>query len=76
MNLTPWFPREVLPVNVGVYEIRSHWNRACIGTYSYWTGQMWGWPCRDANTAKREALYCGMPYIKRLEWRGLKETAA
>ena len=39
-KLTEWFPAEIKPVRVGVYEV-SNIFREKIGTYAYWDGKWW-----------------------------------
>jgi|APGre2960657373_1045057.scaffolds.fasta_scaffold136004_1 hypothetical protein len=67
MKLTPWFPANVKPVRVGVYEVRmkAPW-------YRYWDGVHW-----HAGHCTSE-LACALPHLP-IEntppepWRGLAE---
>lgn len=74
-KLTDWFPADVKPLHVGVYQ------RGCKGKvskycYWYWNGDFWetgGWP-----TAKQAALNPRDKSCSVWPWRGLanppKET--
>jgi hypothetical protein len=37
MKYTPWFPPEIKPVHVGVYQVFNDF------TYAYWGGKRWGY---------------------------------
>lgn len=72
MKLTPWFPPQVTPVRVGVYQ-------ACIPyphpedpvEFAYWDGARWGWL---HNTVKQAARYKRTAHAIQLKcWRGLAE---
>lgn len=67
-KLTKWFPPNVNPVHVGVYERQYHlssWR-----TYCLWNGNSWLWPeisPSDAALCTTESTYQLLP------WRGLAE---
>ncbi len=68
MRLTPWFPGDVKPVHVGVYERRMKFTTDVY--YSRWDGEKWGSLRRtvtEANTVLRVSDYQNMP------WRGVKK---
>ena len=69
-RLTPWFPADVKPVRVGVYEIHTNsWE----AYYAYWSGQKWGCVA-DHPTAARwqdNAFLDGA--FQRKIWRGFTE---
>ena len=64
---TPWFPGNVKPVHIGVYER----DMTHGGRWSYWNGAFWcGWG------ASREVAYhngqCGfLSNTQEARWRGL-----
>lgn len=69
MKLTPWFPPDVVPVHVGVYEVRDNgitafacWNGVCFGYRSLSSAQL-AHDSRDKPT--------GLP--AKAQWRGLAE---
>ena len=66
MKLTPWFPGDVKPVHVGVYERRLKFTTVVF--YSRWDGKKWRALRRTvtgANTVLRVSEYQNMP------WRGV-----
>jgi len=67
-KLTPWFPRNKKPVNVGVYETDDDLG---ILTYQYWNGRWWGFGMCDvaaANKYKKEKSLW-----QKIKWRGFTE---
>lgn len=77
-KLGPWHRFGVMPVHVGVYEVRVHHDRASVA-YAYWNGSGWGlrswreYPERtDAGAIQRastdQVTYWGASQIS---WRGL-----
>lgn len=69
-KLTPWFPKSVKPVHVGVYEIGEPYSGyRCGGYFRYWDGRNWHgfqsdpyWALRNKDIISRHAY---------AEWRGL-----
>lgn len=65
-RLTEWFPADVNPVHVGVYQTR----RAGRYGFSYWIGDAWGPRCAYVATA---VLFFSEFGYQDKEWRGLAE---
>ena len=71
MKLTPWFPADVKPVHVGVYEIYEN-KRSERRTFKHWNGRFWGFASRTIMDAQNaDAL--GPSIIQKCKWRGLAE---
>ena len=67
---TDWFPGNVKPVRVGVYQRQYDWLLA----FSYWDGKHWGWT--EPGTAKQAAEYrYPQSREQELPWRGLPRAA-
>lgn len=68
-KLTPWYPGDVKPVRVGVYErCHAHGNR-----FSYWDGEYWcGWAQSPQAAKENMGSHSFEQYTP---WRGLKEQA-
>lgn len=67
-GLTPWYPAEVLPVRVGVYEVKAwsyHW-------YSHWNGTRWGFCERTPREAHK--YRAGRTDRQIIQWRGLSRA--
>jgi hypothetical protein len=73
MTLTKWFPTDVKPVHIGVYEIKFHlyedqWDQG----YAYWNGKEWS---NNRHTVKW--AYINRDHIEgaiqEKKWRGLTE---
>jgi hypothetical protein len=74
-TLSDWFPREITPVHVGVYEVRVKANGKIVRWFSYWTGQYWA---LSALTIAEAAWLYATPsdaaeHAGGFEWRGLTE---
>jgi hypothetical protein len=72
-NLSDWFPREITPVHVGVYEVRVKANGKIVRWFSCWTGKHWG---LSDQTPRAAWVHCDMPsdaaaHAGGFEWRGL-----
>lgn len=65
LKLTPWFPGDVKPVHVGVYETDR------IGRFQYWNGKSWGYYMPSAEAAER--VKASFSARQQPEWRGLSE---
>ena len=63
-QLTDWFPADVKPVRVGVYERRKREH----AHYSKWSGECWIAYC---STPGHAALESDRSLFQSLEWRGL-----
>jgi hypothetical protein len=71
-KLTPWFPADVKPVHVGLYETDCY--NTCQKSYQFWNGEYWGLQCFEEDIkpffperAKNKSRY---QYVC---WRGLAE---
>lgn len=73
MKLTPWFPKSIKPVRVGVYQIRDPWTQQSIGktTFRHWNGRRWGLACSDPSLC-RPANYWNHGQ-EMTGWRGIKK---
>ena len=69
MKTTPWFPGDVKPVRVGVYERRGQSRNRL---FSNWNGVAWGILAVCPFTAARLGERIRSNY-QRLKWRGLTE---
>lgn len=66
-KLTPWFPADVKPVRVGVYETR---DVSVYGSkYQCWNGKWWGCYSFDVKKAYKDRR--GKSCCQCVEWRGL-----
>ena len=71
MKFTPWFPGDVNPVRVGVYERDYHDGYSC---YCYWDGRYFGWASETPEAAKADYDRNGRQSTRQdLPWRGLAE---
>lgn len=75
--LTGWYPADVKPVRIGVYETigedGAHW-------LSFWHGGVWGWGIRlkgvDAGAWPRVPFHRNeSPTFQARTWRGITEEA-
>jgi len=65
MKTTPWFPCDVTPVRVGVYQRKG----ASQTRWSYWNGRRWG---VLSATAESALVWGSLESISQsLPWRGL-----
>jgi hypothetical protein len=76
MKLTDWFPPEVKPPLVGVYELQG-----LPYPYHWWTGAQWSNPCRTPDEVMDEIRETGpdpsgMGYATGCCWRGLAADPA
>jgi hypothetical protein len=69
MKLTDWFPPEVKPVRVGVYERKFGSSENC--GLCKWNGKAWFWRCKTPFDASTESVKSG---FQELPWRGLTEN--
>jgi hypothetical protein len=64
-KVTEWFPGDVQPEHIGVYETLIASDRG----FQYWTGVHWG---RTSNDPERAAQMALTPsYFQQPHWRGL-----
>lgn len=70
MKMTPWFPADVTPVHVGVYEVDDH-DGMGGQWWAYWDGKKFCYRChfdwQDAFDKRNEKTDC--PALT--SWRGL-----
>jgi hypothetical protein len=68
LKLTEWFPPEIKPVHIGVYQC----NPFAPHTYRNWDGKNWG---VSQHTAEQASFvgYLHAQYQDKIEWRGLAE---
>ena len=67
MKLTPWFPGDVKPVRVGVYE--RDYLPSNPRAYCYWAGMKWSTWRRTPRQAADG--YCKPSGFQKLPWRGV-----
>ena len=71
-QLTDWFPGDVKPVRVGVYEVQDEGG---VGKFSEWNGEHWGLRTNILRFASdwSNPVYRGFKPTanQRLKWRGL-----
>ena len=71
MKLTPWFPGDVKPVRVGVYERNYGNDRLRDCNYCHWNGKFWSiWA-----TTQRGAVHLknNASRWQDLPWRGVEK---
>lgn len=67
---TDWYPPNVKPVRVGIYERKF---LSASARFSYWNGKEWG---ANDMTPERAYLYRGCPSkYQFLLWRGLTKRS-
>lgn len=80
MTLTPWFPGDVKPVHIGVYQR----DFGGVGNlkYAYWDGEYWRWSEPTPDHAAEWGTFPGRGYGHgkspvqfgpTIRWRGLTE---
>ncbi len=70
MKLTPWFPPEIKPVHVGVYEIRDDMLKQTF--FAYWNGLFFGSGMRKRQDAANSRWSHQLNEFVHA-WRGLAE---
>ena len=70
-KLTQWFPADVKPVHVGVYEV-LYQNGKYGKRYRYWDGKKFCYQSFDSQHAF-DKRYSSTRLPKYVEWRGLSE---
>lgn len=74
MRKTEWFPANVKPVHVGVYETRDeldvHW-------FNWWSGTHWGWGVTPDGVLRGgwPKASSGNARCQRRPWRGQTEQS-
>lgn len=68
-KLTKWFPREVKPVRVGVYETDANFYKG-YQRFQHWNGEFWNSYCTTIQSASTETDYSSYQNVR---WRGLAE---
>lgn len=67
-TLTQWFPADVKPVHVGVYErMTSNWDNS--NGYAFWDGEKWGGFAKDFYGALQRSSWDNVSPNDL--WRGL-----
>jgi hypothetical protein len=72
-TLTDWYPADVKPVRVGVYETKSPVLAGDPGWYAYWNGDAWSWGFLSKYSAYLKRKERGK--FQNRQWRGLTEQA-
>jgi hypothetical protein len=69
-EMTDWFPRDVRPEHVGIYEVLPPGKKA-FRWFAFWNGLKWGMPA----TIPRIAMTNMNPHMAMQNkiWRGFKE---
>lgn len=68
-KLTPWFPPEVKPVHIGVYETAEpNLDSEC---FQHWNGSFWGLCSSSARYAATNGQANGFSGFQQTMWRGL-----
>jgi hypothetical protein len=75
-KLTDWFPPDVKPVRVGVYEMRPGndivWGGQ-LGRFQHWNGERWGGYSSSPNLAALSDCVNFTSMHQHRGWRGLAE---
>ena len=67
-QMTPWFPADVKPVRVGLYEIQT--TTAWRPYYAYWSGKQWGLIAAHPTSARWKTIaFTDGAYQEKI-WRG------
>ncbi len=65
-KVTPWFPANVRPKHLGVYETRDDYSGIY---YAHWNGYFWGWRCWTIQNALERRQQQSSHVVH--SWRGL-----
>lgn len=71
-NFTGWFPPEIAPARVGVYETQV----LSLRGFSYWDGNLWGPMGATADEARSLYELFGPSLHRGFTWRGLAADPA
>lgn len=66
---TPWFPGDVKPARVGVYQTRIRRGNRYHDVFQCWDGKVWG--AYDTSAARAACLSGFRSIYQNLQWRGL-----
>jgi len=66
-EMTDWFPADLKPVHIGVYEVRYF----PYGKYCLWDGKKWSWTNTTVNKAYKFTSSEGANQNK--IWRGIEK---
>lgn len=71
-KLTPWFPPEIKPVHIGVYQ-RKGLNGEVY--FNRWNGRFWlqGWNVKCGNSFIEANKSQSQSFLPDRKWRGLAE---
>jgi hypothetical protein len=75
MKKTRWFPSDVKPAHIGVYEVQNMFGPEHPPLFNYWTGKQWTGAAEHIEDAVME----DRPHMFAIQdrvWRGLMEKAA
>ena len=72
-GLTPWFPGDVKPARVGVYQTDG--MTGDMECFQLWTGEGWGFCSFTAREADEARMY-GLSGSQKPKWRGLAKKPA
>lgn len=75
MKKTEWFPADVKPVHVGIYEVQNMYGWDHPPLFNYWTGERW----TGAMIKICDLITLPDPMnfaVQDRVWRGLVEKAA
>ena len=68
MKTTPWFPGDVKPVRVGVYQ-----RGGGVRPFSYWNGLYWCCSAMSPKNAEDMGRRKLQSIFQAIKWRGLTE---
>lgn len=69
-KLTPWFPADVKPVHVGVYERNYGSKKNPDLVYCKWDGKKWMVCSSNINGANKQTCHT---LLQSEEWRGIQK---
>lgn len=73
-EVTEWYPADVKPVHVGVYEVQNMYDPTHPNLFNYWTGKEWTGSASHIESLVMESR----PHICAFQgrvWRGLRRPA-
>lgn len=66
MKLTEWYPPDIKPVRIGVYETTSYDNTP---SYQHWGGEFWGFCSTHVKSAAMHGA--SRSGLQDVSWRGI-----
>jgi hypothetical protein len=69
-RITQWFPNTIKPVNIGMYKVKSIFDRR-KSYFSYWNGYTFGYAMLKNSEAMKHKDKPSICQYR--EWRGLAE---